>query len=750
MKIGIMTWYTYYNYGSSLQATALFNFLEMKGYNPCLINYSPKGNIKDIEKIDFKNMVNKIEKKLCIKNVMVNNSKFIDFIKNNTRETKKFDSFFDLAKLNHDFDGFICGSDQIWSPLTFDSKYFLDFADSDKIISYAPSIGSSSIKNENIKKEMAELISRFNYLSVREETGKDIIKEICNKNAEVVLDPTLLLTKDDWNNFQDEKIFSEINSNYLLCYFLGNEKSYVSQIEKYAKKNNLQIINLYTKSNSKLNKYNLKEMIGPSEFISLIKNSEIVFTDSFHGTIFSINFNVPFYCFKRFKDNSFNNQNSRVIDILKKLNLLDRLVEYNGKFVEREISFEESNKILHNLRIKSSNFLLSSLESIKSKKFNGEKKIDLKKYCCGCGVCKIICPKKAIDINLSNDGFYKTSVSEDKCVDCKLCKNICPMFNNHSIEFETLKKIYSFKSKDKKVLSESSSGGFGYELAKKLNSEGYYVCGCSYNNKNDGANHIVIEPNKLDELKKLQGSKYIQSYTADAIKEVLELSKNNKIVFFGTPCQVAGLNNLLKLKGTRKNVILVDLICHGVPTKYLWNKYLHSRCKINNDKYIVKFRDKKYGWRDITLSLTSNNINYHKNQDKDDFYCFFENIDCYNNCCFDCPFRTKSSADIRMGDFWGERFKLDKTGVSMIIPVTQSGISLKDSVSNLGIIEEFDIENYWNIQFPYNPQKAIYRDKLINDLKDKQMDLKKIRKKYYKVKEEKKEIKKVIKKIIRK
>ena len=87
MKIGIMTWYTYYNYGSSLQATALFNFLEMKGYNPCLINYSPKGNIKDIEKIDFKNMVNKIEKKLCIKNVMVNNSKFIDFIKNNTRET---------------------------------------------------------------------------------------------------------------------------------------------------------------------------------------------------------------------------------------------------------------------------------------------------------------------------------------------------------------------------------------------------------------------------------------------------------------------------------------------------------------------------------------------------------------------------------------------------------------------------------------------------------------------------------------
>ena len=129
-----------------------------------------------------------------------------------------------MQKLNNEFDAFVCGSDQIWAPSCFDDKYFLSFVeDTNTMVSYAPSIGLSSVEDSNIAMQMKELINRFKFLSVREEKGKELIKNLCNKEAQVVLDPTLLLSQHEWNELiKDhtlEKPLKEIiEKNYILCY----------------------------------------------------------------------------------------------------------------------------------------------------------------------------------------------------------------------------------------------------------------------------------------------------------------------------------------------------------------------------------------------------------------------------------------------------------------------------------------------------------------------------------------------------
>ena len=326
-KIAIMTWYTHNNYGSKLQATAMSRYIKKMGYDSYFINYKPRGVLYEN---NFKSTLKKVVTKLKSKTInkpFNNNDIFEDYKRKYIKETEKCDSYVDLYQLNSDFDAFICGSDQIWSPNNFDSKYFLDFADDNKIIAYAPSIGLNNIYSPIIKEKMCTLIKRFKYLSVREETGAEIIKNNVGIDAQVVLDPTLLLKSNEWEQIENIELAKQLkNQQYVVTYFLGDSSKYIKVIEKYAKNKNLKIYNIPVFKSKKINKYNFYTSVGPSEFLSLIHNANCVFTDSFHGTILSINYNKDFYTFKRFKSTSKNNQNSRVEDILKRLSLDDRLV----------------------------------------------------------------------------------------------------------------------------------------------------------------------------------------------------------------------------------------------------------------------------------------------------------------------------------------------------------------------------------------------------------------------------------------
>ncbi len=730
-NVGLMTWYRYYNYGTSLQVVALNSLIKELGYECKLINYRPKGN--NIEKRKITDIVEKLKNKINYRSAytnLVRDGLFIDFLSRNLDETQSCNSFVELQALNDQFDSFICGSDQIWSPLCFDSHYYLDFAPKDKIISYAPSFGASEIKIDSIKNEISGLVKRFKHLSVREEKGREIVKEIAGVDATVVLDPSLLHDKNYWEKLENKDIIGDIGKKYVVCYFLGESDVALKQIEKYCQRNNLKICNIPVFNETRINNYNHNSEIGPAEFLALIHNAEMIFTDSFHGTTFSIIYNKPFYVYKRFKDGSKRDQNSRIYNILSKLNLEERLIDNCCNIEEKEIDYKKVVAKVEVLKKESINYLKMALNDVCCRKDNNLKNVDrITNYCSGCGACSVACPKNAIEMIRGENGFYEYHIDKEKCINCNKCLKVCPMIELDSKRLEKALTLHSYKSNNDDALEKSSSGAFSYDIARRMISMGYVICGCTYNKALHRAEHILLQ--NADELERIQGSKYIQSVETEALSSLYAINKNTKLLYFGTPCQIAGAKKLLKNNSKFEEIIYVDMICHGIPTYFLFEKYLTELCKKYKMRYSnleVNFRKKNRSWQERFIEITDENKIYENNELKDYFYKIFKSIDCLNGSCYECPYRENSSADIRIGDYWGDRYKNDRTGVSMVIAITEKGERLINDLKadNCAQIEKHDLSEYWSVQYPYNPKKPIYYDDFIYDLKNPKKSLKSI------------------------
>lgn len=768
-KVALMTWYTYYNYGTSLQVTALTECLRKLGYDSSIIAYEPKGGLSEThKKIGMKWLVGKVIKKIRARltkditySTVERDQLFRNYLSSKLKETVKCRSYSELYDLNKEYDAFVCGSDQIWSPLCYDDKYFLSFVEyPEKMIAYAPSIGSTKIENNIIKEKMKTQISRFKYLAVREKQGADLIKELTGLDAKVVIDPTLLMSSKEWDEFADVNSVKKIKeTEYIICYFLGKSKNYMRYIKKLSQELNIPYYFIPVTWKDKKSGHSVPFEVGPREFLSLIKNAKYVCTDSFHGMAFSINYNKPFSVFKRFKDNDPKNQNSRIFNLLKLMSLENRLIDYDDfSTLEKalECNFNKANENLKKLRVECLRYLESSLKQATSFKEDkqSQKKYKITDICCGCGACCTVCPTDAIAIMKDDEGFEHYYIDEEKCVRCGNCKTVCPMINIVAPQIENSKSLYAIKSKNKEVLKVSSSGGVGHEISKKLQDEDYYISGCMYDSIDKCAKHILIKPEEKNKLSLLQGSKYIQSISSNVMREISNLSKKDKLVFFGTPCQVAALDKLLKKKETRGNCILVDLICHGVPSDYLWKKYLMEMDKKFNvgKKPKVIFRDKINEWRKRLITIEGKNkISIKENQD--DFYAFFRRGLCYMEACSDCPYRERSSADVRIGDYWGNRYINDKEGVSMVITNTLEGEKLVSELKNNCEIIQNELSEYWTVQYPYNPQRPTIREELIVQLKDNKKSFGQLRKEYcsyYDFKEKLSPYYQVIKKIIKK
>jgi hypothetical protein len=274
------------------------------------------------------------------------------FSKKYINESEKIYNKETKYQLNDDFDFFISGSDQVWNPnfLYGDDVYFLQFTEYTKRISYAPSFGISKIEKEyDVYKK---LLNDFNYISVREEDGKKIVKEMTGRDVPVLVDPTLLLTKEDWYKIFPSKR-KPIEKKYILVYFLGEaEKDGLKETYKIAKKNNLEVINLLNL------KYEKFYTVDPAEFVSLFANASLIMTDSFHGTIFSIIFEKPFIAYKR------EQMNSRIDSLLKMFNLNERKIENIAKENYFEINYDRKSIILKQEREKSFNYLKTAIEEV--------------------------------------------------------------------------------------------------------------------------------------------------------------------------------------------------------------------------------------------------------------------------------------------------------------------------------------------------------------------------------------------------
>lgn len=735
-KIAIMTWWNHANYGTALQVTAMSKVIEKLGYEVKVINYIPHGKVVTQEclKSVFKYIIERIK---IIFNIMyVNherNKLFNLFLNKNLKFTRYCETSSDLFFLSSEFDGIVCGSDQIWSPSNFNSKYFLDFVEDNKKIAYAPSIGCSYISDENIANEMSGLIGKFKHLSIRETKGAEIIKKLCNKVANVVLDPTLLLNKEEWLELLELNKSNNYKDDYIFCYFLGDNKKYWDCVKKISKKMNLsiKIVPMHKKD---ISFGDSVEKCDPRDFIDLINNAKFICTDSFHGIAFAINFNKEFIAFKRFSDNSEKSQNSRIYNILNLFGLEDRLLE-DVKFIPNltsKINYKFINDILDSEREKSKQFLSDALNDVcneKSKQYIEK----VTNSCCGCGVCQIKCPTKAIAVEMNDYGFYSCNVDISKCIKCGLCRKVCPFYGYKGERINQNNDLYAVKSNNSDTLRTSSSGGIAHEIASFFLDSNFDIFGCSYNSDIHKAEHIIITKNNKKELEKLSGSKYIQSDLRNILPIIL---KSTKGVFFGTPCQVSAIDKMLKENHRRKDFILVDLICHGIPSYNMFYKYLEyvkDKAQLEHIDNVI-FRYKNKGWRKkyIFIKDIKKSKFYISEQNDDLFYKFFRLGHCYMESCFECNYRNTSSADLRIGDYWGDKYRNDRTGVSMVVALNEKGSKVIKTLEDNNKVEVIrnDLIDYFKCQDCRNPIKPVFYNELQNELADDSIKLDEVAIKY--------------------
>ena len=369
------------NYGAALQGYALVKQLRIMGFDAYDINYNSSyvHNPKQYSLVKktmsrLKLLMNPkvvLNKLRSIKNINkwdVLSYSFRSFIRENelTYNNGTFYTLEELSSLSKSFYAFITGSDVVWNPNLHkgynDEGFFLDFtADGVKRIAYAPSTGITSFP-ETAKGNLMELLQKFDALSIREQSGADLIHELTGLNIKVVLDPTLLLPSKEYDEIV--KLPDDIPPEYILVYKFGDITHTQEQINRMQGELNIPVI--YVPAGKYGKNISPRYDIGPGEFVGLIKNAKIVMTDSFHCSVFCLIYHTPFYTFYRTLPKAGKDINDRMINLLKIVGLENRMItpdkelDFSQIF---EIDFSATDVIIDSMRRDSLAYLRNALEA---------------------------------------------------------------------------------------------------------------------------------------------------------------------------------------------------------------------------------------------------------------------------------------------------------------------------------------------------------------------------------------------------
>ena len=261
------------------------------------------------------------------------------------------------------YDIYVTGSDQTWSPkIGLRDSLFLGFAPEGKVrAAYAPSIGVTSLNYEQCE-YIGERLKKYQYVSCREKYGSNILSSLTKFDVVTVLDPTLMIDAKEWREIS---VKPSIQDKYILCYFIGDRKYYRTFAQNFSMQTGLPLVIIPVSYVDYSSNNNLEWKAGPREFLGLIDNAEYVLTDSFHGTLFSINFNKTFFSFVKHKGlNSMDNM--RIVDILERLSLQDRLFDdYNGSIINIEhLDYSLPNVLLEKERKTSGEYINKIIYSV--------------------------------------------------------------------------------------------------------------------------------------------------------------------------------------------------------------------------------------------------------------------------------------------------------------------------------------------------------------------------------------------------
>lgn len=318
--------------------------------------------------------------------------------------------------------------------------------------------------------------------------------------------------------------------------------------------------------------------------------------------------------------------------------------------------------------------------------------------CSGCGACALKCPVKAISMDWDKEGFYYPNVNMSLCVDCGLCEKICPYIhseknNELNIKRSSVQKTFGAYNTDSEIRELSSSGGIFGALARFVLNNGGVVFGAAFNDK-FGIEHTYVENEK--DLPVIIGSKYAQSKIGTAYADAERFLKEGRnVLFSGMACQIEGL--MAYMGKEYDNLITVDLICMGVPSPMVWDKYLSVYFKGEHIKYI-NFKDKSIGWNRFCMKIDTDKRTFKEVGMKNLFMrCMFEKL-TLRPSCYSCPYKKiYRVSDITLADCWGaeklvDNKMIDNRGLSTVVVHSKKGLDAVNTIKNSLEIVETDLK----------------------------------------------------------
>lgn len=728
MKIGIITFNSAHNYGAVLQVWALQEKLKSEGHQVEVINYRIPAidNLYQVyvpRWISGNSMVNRachklqyMKARVRVPEKAVRYKKFEDFINDVLPTTVPYHSYEALKNATFDYDILITGSDQVWNgniTRGINGAYFLAFGDEKvKRISYAASIGKDAFDPEE-KDVVAKYLKGLDYISVREEKAKTAVEELTDKEVDLVLDPTLLLDKEKYD--QLKKPFPVKGGEYIFVHnvhLVKVDARLNAIVEEISKRTGLPVVNNradYTFSNE-IAKFSAG---GPEEFLGVIDGAKYVITNSFHATVFSTIYEKKFITVPHFKNPDrmrnllqlFQLENhliAEVKDIPKDLSELD--IDY-GKVKELRKKARSASEAYLDKAITGPKTVGKGVE-LEQKYFHSKDKFT----CYGCGLCEEACSQDTC-LQADEEGIFYPTVSDN--TDRKKCDEVC-LFGQES-ENAPLLQSYAAYIKDEAALEDYSGGGVLKALAESIWNEGGVVAAAGYRNS------LLPEymlANSLEEAEGFFSEKYVEALQNNIFAQVKqELEKKRKVLFIGSPCKVDALKHYL---GTPyENLYTAEELCRGISSRKLYEKYLETLeekygSKVTKVEFDNKTRTAKKPY--VCITFESGDILVSSAGSNLFTYAAKRGYGARHSCAT-CKYREQG---ICVADVSVRHSSLRATevihamGEDMIYVHSDQGAKLLQSAKDQLVMERYDGEPKFSFKLPFTEGRKLLLTKMNN------------------------------------
>lgn len=696
MRTGLITFHFAHHYGAQLQALATMKAIQRLGHECQIIDY----------RLPHTTRTNQLFKKSGSVRALASDAhtalhygafqrrfnRFEEFVaREMDLSPQRYTSFEQLRQAPPEYDVYVAGSDQIWNPFIFQDKQFdpaflLDFVREGRRIAYAPSLGVPQLPEDKAA-QLKRFLEPFSALSVREKRGQVLVRQAADRQAKVVLDPTLLLSGEDWGKLA---VPPQHQGPYILCYFVSDPGEAGPYALALSQRTGWPIVQL---AGARRKIDGAREIVfdaGPREFLGLFQHASAVVTNSFHGAAFSLQFKKDFFTSMSPKERA-EPTFSRIYSLLSRLGCAGRIIGLDTTDpIDAAMDYDQVYRRLEEARADSLAYLKAAVEGTALPEEEGGAaplaagpQLCRPELCTGCTACAAACPVDAITMKPDHEGFLRPSVGEN-CILCRKCERACPALTQ-PVKGPAPDCAHAVWNNDEGVRRESTSGGFFSLLADHVLEQGGVVYGAAF----DGYMTVRhVRAATRAELAPMRGAKYVQSELGDTFRQVKEdLEGGRKVLFSGLACQVDGLKHYLGRE--YDGLLTCDLVCNGVPSPAVLRAYI-KQLGVEHGAPVtaLRFRDKSGGWSHArlsarfahgqTMTLPLHSTPFGRGYGMQLFL---------RPVCGQCRYTSTSRpADLTLGDFWGLDPKLElptprEGGVSLVLVNSARGQQVFDALS---------------------------------------------------------------------